>query len=76
MHSINWILQVSPGNIRIIESICNCITLRSRSHVNTPINFKHIFEISVMNTLWLIIAGESHDYNDPVALRWHRLAYE
>lgn len=29
-----------------------------------------------MNSLWLIIAGESHDYDDPVALGWHRLAYE
>lgn len=52
------------------------IELCFRTKTNRPINFKQIFEVSVMNTLWLIVTGESHDYDDPVALRWHRLAYE
>lgn len=47
-----------------------------RTKTDHPINFKKIFEISVMNTLWLIVAGESHDYEDPVALRWHKMAHE
>ncbi|XP_037036944.1 vitamin D 25-hydroxylase-like [Bradysia coprophila] len=59
-----------------VKEECSRLLGYFKTKTDRPINCKQIFEISVMNTLWLIIAGESHDYDDPKALRWHQLAYE
>jgi hypothetical protein len=48
-----------------------------RSQADKPISgLKEIFEISVMNTLWSIIASEKHSFGDEKALYMHKVCYE